>query len=320
VIEAMSRDSKIDIITSHYVTLTKDVTKVGHADRLGAIELLNGYNSYTSGAPDGHNTKRWGFSEDVPSGIAGWDPPYAPIPPSVFKVFDNDYTAAHVRVEAWEFLMNGGAVFDHLAYRWGNVANPTPTPSPSPPATYNSGGNMQANLAREQLGYLGNFLKTINLDKMTRTMPNDINSWLNLPPTYGQRSYWAAMSRPNELQHKQQFLFYFHRSTIATEDTKYEVWQAGGANPRLSLSVRKLAGGINTERGCFRADWYYPSGKRPNGNPAQTNGVLTKIQSDKIDFSSHGLNISLLGPAYVQDILVKITRVQDGQCPEVLPP
>lgn len=308
VISAMASDTKIDIITSHYVNLTKNVPKVNNTDRFGGMELLRSFNTYTGGAPDGHNTKRWGFTEGASSGLAGWDPPYS----NTFKVFDNDYTAAHVRVEAWEFLLNGGAVFDHLAFRWGNIASTTGT------APYNSGGFAQANLARDQLGYLSNFLKSLNLDKMTRTMSN-ANSWLNNPPAYGQQSYWAAMSRPSESQHKQQFLFYFHRSTILTDDVKYEVWQAGGSNPKLSLSVKNLAGGINAERGCYRADWYYPSGKTPTGGAAQTGGTLTRIRSDKIEFPAHGSIGNLVSPVYVQDILLKITWVQAGACPAVLP-
>jgi hypothetical protein len=97
VIEAMARDLKIDIITSHYVSLTKDVPKVAPDFRFGGMELLRTYNSYTVlGAPEGYNTKRWGFTEGASSGLAGWEEPrYSPSSP--FKVFDNDYTAAHVR-------------------------------------------------------------------------------------------------------------------------------------------------------------------------------------------------------------------------------
>lgn len=313
VISAMASDTKIYIITSHYVNLTKNVPKINNGDRFGGMELLRSFNTYTNGAPDGHNTKRWGFTEGASSGLAGWeDPPYSPN--SNFKVFDNDFTAAHVRVEAWEFLLNGGAVFDHLAFRWGNIASTTGT------APYNSGGFAQANLARDQLGYLSNFLKSLNLDKMTRTMSNASTSWLNNPlPAYGQQSYWAAMSRPSESQHKQQFLFYFHRSTILLDDVKYEVWQAGGSNPKLSLSVKNLSGGINVERGCYRADWYYPSGKTPTGGAAQSGGTLTRVRSDKIEFPTHGSIGNLVSPVYVQDILLKITWVQAGACPAVLP-
>ncbi len=311
VIEAMARDLKIDIITSHYVSLTKNVPKINNADRFGGIELLRSYNSYTAVGPDGHNTKRWGFTEGASSGIAGWDPPYAPT--AIFRVFDNDYTAAHVRVEAWEFLTNGGAVFDHLAFRWGNVAATTGT------APYNSGGFAQANLARDQLGYLSNFFKSLNLNKMTRTMFNATNSWIHQPPSYIARSYWAAMSRPSESLHKQQFIFYFHRSALVDDDVRYEVWNTGGTNPKLNLSVKNLSGNINGERGCYRADWYYPSGKTPTGGSANAVGKLTVFRSDKIEFPNHGTISNLLSPPYSQDILLKISWVQAGACPAVLP-
>lgn len=309
VIDAMAHTDSVDIITSHYVSLNKDVPKVNRDFRLGAMELLRVYNTYNNGAPEGHNTKRWGFSEDNTSGVATW----YPVNSFTWTDFDDAYTAAHVRVEAWEFLMNGGAVFDHLSYRWGNVASTTGT------TDYNSGHNAQAILARDQLGYLGNFLKTINLDKMTRTMENASNRWLDAP-TYGSQSYWAAMSRPSESPlHKQQFLFYFHRSASVDYGVRYEVSHGGGTNPKVSLNVKNLAGGINAERGCYRADWYYPSGKTPSGGSAQTSGVLNIVRSDKIEFSTLGTISALQSPPYVQDILLKITRVQSGACPAVLP-
>jgi hypothetical protein len=288
VISALREEGVIDIINSHYVNLTGPAGPVPAADRYGAMRLLRTWNIYDgNGIPAGTNNKRWGFSEDRPSGVSCCDLPY---------------TADNVRVEAWEFFMNGGALFDHLSYRWGNPAN--------------GDNSTQADNARNYLGYLGRFLNTIRLDGMKRMMPGLANSWLEAPPTYGQ-PFWAAMSRPRTVDagvtNFQSFLFYAHRSV--DKGARYDAYHVDPPNlpvlKNITIKVKNLG-----NNGCYRADWYYPSGEIINGKGGQTNRVLNPAQTDMINFFPTTANPtrSVTSPPYRQDVVVKITWVKSTQC------
>lgn len=312
VITAMTQTANVDIITSHYVQLKDGVGpsngRVAQDDRYGAIKLIRSFNNYTNGAPNIDNTKVWGFSEDRPTGVRNWDPVWAPSPPSVFTSYDPTWAAAAVRVEAWEFLMSGGGLFDHLSYRWGNLANV------NPPFAWNKGNEPQAILARTQLGYLGKFMGTLDLDGMKRTMTSESSTWIKLLPTYGNSNYWAAMSRQRSgsgaATKYESFLFYFHRSKLFSTWAKYEPYNVDEALTTITIRATQMP-----FAGCYRADWYAPSGETLDGKVALNNGALIPTQTVK--FFSSGLTAfkDLTSPKYKQDVLLKISWVQAGQCP-----
>jgi hypothetical protein len=299
VITTMAAEGSIDIITSHYVNLNDDIKDtnnqvvVAKENRYGAIELLRSWNTYeVNGAPSGINTKRWGFSEDRPSGIAFWND----ATPPVFVHDDKPWTADSVRVEAWEFFLNGGALFDHLSYRWGN----------------NSGNEPQAVRARDHLGYLGRFMNTIRLDGMKRMMPGTVNSWIESPPPYGS-PFWAAMSRPRTVDsgvtHNQEFLFYAHRSQ--NKGVRYEAYHADNLTTAISIKVKNLG-----NSGCYKAEWFYPSGEKINGAGGVTNLVLQVAKTEPFNFfpTPSAPTRTLVSPPYKQDVVVRIIWVGSAQC------
>jgi hypothetical protein len=310
VITAMTQAANVDIITSHYVQLPGAVGptggKVQATDRYGAIRLVRDFNKYTSGAPNIDNTKLWGFSEDRPTGVRNWNPPFSL--PSVFTPYDPTWAAAAVRVEAWEFLMNGGGLFDHLSYRWGNLTNV------NPPFAWNKGNEPQAIAARNQLGYLNKFLGTLTLDGMKRMMTGETASWINPAPTYGPSSYWAAMSRPRTgsgaATKFETFLFYFHRSG-AGPGVKYEPYNVNENTTTVTVTATQMP-----NVGCYQAEWYAPSGETIDNKPGLTgNGTLAVLQSFKFYSSGPTTTRPLTSPKYKQDVLLKISWFQAGQCP-----
>lgn len=275
-------DLNLDIVTGHYVHLKGRKGSLTEGNRFSAIKLLNAYNAYTAGgAPVLNNTKRWGFSEGRPTGTLGDYPD--PLDPTR----RDPLTADAARVEAWEFFMNGGALFDHLSYKW---ANPDGDNETTPPKVLN------------YYKLLSGFMNNVPLDGMKRMTLNQTNKWINDPPAYGS-PYWAAMSNGSTV-----FLFYLHRSTLAGINfDRYDVYRGTPATWR-NFTVQNL--------GCgdFRADWYYPDGKAVNGVGAAVNGALTPFGGFDFRFSSTTATRLFQTPSFRQDIVLKITRVAPRTC------
>ena len=274
VITSLRQDPNIEIISSHYVRLLHNVGPVNQGDRYGGMQLLRKWNDYEDqGQAKGFNNRHWGLSEDQASGETG---------------FDDQWTADNVRVEAWEYLLNGGALFDHLSYRWANT----------------SGNEPQAVLARQYLGYLGRFMNTFSLVGMKRMVVSSTNQpyrWIYSPPTYGS-PFWAAMANSKT------YLFYAHRSSY--KNLKFDAYQANttSATTRISIKVQKLA-----TLGCYQADWYYPKGEVIDGGGV--NGtILISAQKERFNFTA-GSSKVLLSPNYRQDVVLKLNWVQAGSCP-----
>ena len=296
-ITKMSREAAIDIITSHYVNLNNNVPNVVAEDRYGAMELIRTFNTYNGTTATTDNTKLWGFSEDKPTGVRNWFPWNS----QTFKLWDETWAAAAVRVGAWEFLMNGGGLYDHLSYRWGNVQVGTVF-GPS------SGNEPQAILARNQLGYLAKFMETLKLSKMRRMMPGQGGAWISPAPLYQNGSYWSAMSRPREGTNFETFLFYFHRSTLI--GPRYEPFHANNNTATVTIDVTRMP-----NVGCYKADWYYPSGETIGGvSGLDSNGALKVVRPDTFHSAGNTTTRKLTSPAYKQDVLLKISWWKTGPC------
>lgn len=286
-------DLDIDIITGHYVHLKGDRLPLPQTERFSALRILRDYNIYqANGAPDtNRNNMRWGFTEGRVTGTRGDYAQTTNDPETPIDDRKDPLTAEAARVEAWELFMNGGALFDHLSYRW---ANPVASDNERKPPVV--------------LGYyklLSKFMSTIpfsdvNLKRMTT---NQTNRWINNPPTYGPGQYWAALSNGSTL-----FLFYQHRSTLAGFGSDRYLMYDGAAQAGPSFVVRKL--------GCgdFRAEWFYPDGKAI-GNDGGTEGGLLK-PFGKVDFpmNSAGSTRSFNTPLFKQDIVLKITKLVSRTC------
>ena len=191
----------IDIAAAHYVKKDPVFTKVGDVrifepgalvgtttDALGAISMIMKYN--VDGSPK--NNKIWAFNETRITGLA-YHQVYNPSPA----------TPASARAEAWEFMLSGGAVYDHMGFNWGNK-------------TADATG---ARGTRLDLGKLAGILinNTVNLTSMKRN-----KSWLVGLPEYGStmtqvagqphipaqppRQFYAAMNNNDT------FFYYRHNS------------------------------------------------------------------------------------------------------------
>ena len=277
-IDGVDKYSKIDIINGHYVFMKGPLSLPGggsipEIDRFGAITLLRTYNAYNNaGAPTADNTKRWGFNEGRYGGVPD-DSDY-----------HDDVTGPSARVEAWENMINGSAIFDHLTYRWANN---------------NSGdNNINADEARRFLGYLRKFMTSFSLSGMKRMMPAVASRWINNPPAYGS-PYWAAMSNGST------YLFYAHRSGLSPHGfAKYDPF-TGASFTTVSFTVQNLNGAGN-----YKAEWYNPDGTMTNGSGGVANGVLKPVTS--VTFYWHPTTNPtklLTSPPYKQDIVLKITKL-----------
>ena len=310
VITAMTKEANVDIITSHYVQLQGAVGpnggKVFEIDRYSGIKLLREFNKYTNGGANIDNTKLWGFTEDRPTGVRNWNPPWAA--DAVFTSYDPTWAAAAVRVEAWEFLLNGGGLFDHLSYRWGNLTNV------NPPFAWNKGNEPQALAARAQLGYLNKFMRTLHLDGMKRMTAGENISWIKPAPAYAPFSYWSAMSRARTgsgaATKFETFLFYFHRSTLVNTGAKYEPHNINNNLTTTTINVTQMP-----FTGCYQADWYAPSGETIDNKVGLVGGALAVVQTGKFYSANAASSRPLQSPKYKQDVLLKITWFGAGQCP-----
>lgn len=271
-IDGLIPDSRIDIINGHYVHFEGNMGSVLEDNRMAAIKLLRAYNLYRNDGLQGlSNTKIWGFNEGRISGIPTTSP-------DLYHEGD-PVTGAGVRIEAWEFMLNGGGLFDHLSYRWAN-----PLAADNFPVSDES---------RKFLGYLSRFLNTIPLAGMKRTTGNQTAKWIANLPVYGS-PYWAAMSNGNV------HLLYLHQSTISNHGfAKYN--PKPGSSFTNTITVQNLG----TTTGNYTAEWYRPDG---SGNSV-TNGVLQPLGAFTTTFPwSPGQTRNLTTPAYGPDIVLKITR------------
>ncbi len=295
-ITKMAREATIDIITSHYIQLTNNVPNVVSEDRYGAIKLIRTFNTYNGTTATTDNTKLWGFSEDKPTGVRNWHPWNST---TNFKLWDETWAAAAVRVGAWEFLMAGGGLYDSLSYRWGNhqVGNPVFGPS--------AGNEPQAILARNQLGYLSRFMETLKLSKMKRMMPGQ--GWISPAPPHQDRSYWSAMSRPREGSNFEQFLFYFHRSELI--GPRYRPHFTDNSTTTVTINVTKMP-----NVGCYKAEWYYPSGETIGTVSGLAGGALAVVKSEPFFSNGSATSRPLRSPDYKQDVLLKISWWKTGPC------
>lgn len=269
-IEALSQDSRIDIINSHYVKLKNGAGPIPETNRFSGIRLLQAYNVYRdNGTPGFYNTKRWGFNESQPSGAGDG--------------LGDPVTADSARIEAWEFFMNGGALFDHLSYRWAN-----PVAADNHPA---SDG------ARTYYSYLAKFMNTFSFEGMKRLTGNQTLKWATGTPVYGS-PYWAAMGNGNV------FLFYMHRSTISAHAyAKYEEY-SGSTPITNSLTVQNLGAA-----GWYTALWYHPDGKAINGSSEVLNGVLQPAKQEQFYWDPFTNPTKVLtSPPYKQDVVLKLTK------------
>jgi hypothetical protein len=229
---------KVLLVNGHYVTF-KDVT------RQGAMQILRNYHGGTSGSLN----RIFGFNESH-------------ITPSITQ----GHTADTMRVEAWEFMLNEGGVYDHLGYQWTSAAAMT---------------------VRDQLGALSTFINSLDLIDMKRSLGNP-PAWLPGLPAYGSldnptnpsapRIYWAAMEGPD-------YVLYLHHSGMTTGDFRHYTKPAS-ITRRTSLAVQ-----LPLASDPYTAQWIKPVDKSNIGSP--------------VTIPASG-SATLTVPTYTYDIALKI--------------
>lgn len=283
-VTALRAYSKIDIIASHYVHLATrtEPLPLNATVRYSAFRLLRTFSDYqSSGQPGLTNNEIWGFNEGRYTGNKTED--------------SQTDTAAAARVEAWEFFMNGGGLYDHLSYRWANTAaEDAARPAPG--------------VARTYFKYLSQFMTGISLDAMHRFTTNQTNGWLKTYPPENPRPsdnaelnspYWAAMSNGTH------FFYYMHRSKRSgVKQDRYRVFTG---TPAAGDPIVVQKSGLGT--GCFKAEWFYPDGVKINGlGGVNSAGVLLSAKTGHFFFTTSSTTQQLTTPLYKQDVVLRITK------------
>ncbi len=191
--------------------------------------------------------------------------------------------------------MNGGGLYDHLSYRWGNsAAEDLARPMPGAARTY--------------FKYLSKFMSGIPLDQMHRFTSNQTSGWLKTHPPDNPRPsdnvelnspYWAAMSNGTH------YFYYLHRSKrFGVKADRYRVY-GGAAAPGDAIVVERS--GMGT--GCFKAEWFYPDGLKINNRGGlDAAGLLLSAQTTHFFFTTSSTDQQLAAPTYKQDVVLRITR------------
>jgi hypothetical protein len=186
------------------------------------------------------------------------------------KVIANDETggADHsdrkYRTEAWNFILAGGAVYDHLDFsytpeREDGMAVPLPTGTPG-------GGGPEL---RKQLQILKEFVEVFDFIKMT---PNEavVKEREVLEPGTGSKAKLTL-------------------SALAQVGTAYAIHVNGGIQAELMLDL---------PAGTYQVEW-----------------INTKTgKVDLAETARHiGGNRNLVSPAYVEDIALRLKRINDSE-------
>jgi hypothetical protein len=296
--------AKIDIISSHYVKATGSKPGVAEVDRLAGIKLLHNYNTYTGSTPGSANKKIWGMNETHITGISG----------------NISATAASARTEAWQLIMNGGGLYDHYSYNWGNRE-----------ASFN---HAESDAARRQLGYLALFVNNLPLASMRRTMPAAGTLWATVPTDAysspdligcnGSSYCWSAMEERNTK------VLYIHHSNLSsaggfrrynpvpkstTSSCAANCLTSCSASCQSSCHVESGSNlslkNLDTCAGSYVGEWFTPDGTHKD---ALNN--LVAIPGRSFNFTwSPGQTFSIPTPqCYGHDIVLKVRRT-GASCP-----
>jgi hypothetical protein len=245
-----SSSPRVKVMNAHY-------PQVKGSDRVGAIELIRNYNN----GPSGNLNRLYGFNETHIT------PSITPGSPQVKA----DVNSA--RVEAWEFMMHEGGIYDHLGYQWTSAAGQT---------------------VRTQLGKLATFINGFNLMTMRRS-PGNPPSWLPFLPAYGSsdggaggaKIFWGA------LESSQARVLYLHHSKLLDDNpppsvtAKFHKYDPPSSINKLTSVTVNPPG-----TGSYYARWIQPSDTTQLGATVTIPG---------------GVNTTLSVPAYSRDIALVVT-------------
>lgn len=312
-------ESKVSILGGHYATLEDDgSSSPGGAPRnRGAIQQVRNQNGVV---------KIYEFNEgQITQGVPIVNGSPAPVPGknydiSTYGKYRNRYTRSRnpangnviygspepARAEGWEFLLNGGASFDHFGY------------------VYNSD---QGKNIRQQVGVMKRVLEGLQVFTTLQPTPPQGASWLLVGsdannthrpyPTQttgysnGSQRFWAAMESPGYMSPTvatRKFLFYVHRSTFrckasdASDPTyngscpSYQAFAGYDARPKTGFYQEKLKLNLGPKAATFTAQWMDPATGANKGS------------SITLDAPCPATGCTVSSPVYDYDLLLKITQ------------
>jgi hypothetical protein len=263
----------IDIVNGHYVRLGDSGTPLAQPrDPFGATEILRNYDKYNAntGVQNATNNKIWGFDEGRYTGLA--------VDPISYH---------SIRAEAWEFMLGGGGIYDHLSYNWGNLKT-----------GYNQS---DPNNARDNLSYLKKVLDgSGDLAAMKK-----LATWVAGPPVYGNPTppggpganvYWAAMRGDTT------FLYYQHHGFYSNHGGATYTPINVTSSYTAKLSVQKLGGCPQS----YTAEWLRPDNHDPStGAPIP---APTPVKTETFNWSPGQTRLLRLRNYRESDFAVRVKR------------
>lgn len=275
----------VDLVNGHYTTVSRTGPP---AINMGALQLAR---DFTRSKPVGFNetkissdttTKTWNGSTD-PCGAA---------------------TSA--RSEAWEFLLNLSAVYDHWGYNYSST-------------------NGQA--VRRQMCYLKDFMGKLPITQLkAQTARNTTAPFTGIPPSWvnvqdypstpdtlaaGVYTYWAA-AEPASNATSPNYVLYLHRdqrSCVATPSCPCEstsVIPLRGYHPVLTAAPTTTLTLKNLNPGSYTLSWIKPETAGTIGNTATV--VFNANQSCTINGGATTSPCKVTAPAYTYDVALWLKK------------
>lgn len=241
----------VDLINGHYTTVRQTSYPVLNT---GALKLAREFT----------RAKPIGFNETKISGLYGVDA--AGVPLSLKTGTEPCGQSASARAEAWEFLLNLGAVYDHWGYDYAST---------------------NGQQARRELCYLKNFLQQLPVSSLKAhaatggTPPTWVNVGTYPAPPESLASgtdftYWAALEPNSSSASNKQYVLYLHRdrracvpsATCGCQSTSLTTFRgyhpAPGLTPTTTLTLKNLF------PGNYDLYWLRPETARPIAGTTST--------------------------------------------------
>ncbi len=294
----LATGSGVTVVNGHYTQIVDRVAGGSATDpALGAITLARLYAKQSNIIIASNEGKISGDTTAFPWGgmgeTCGWEASTrnsSGQPVTGVPGVDCFGEADSARAEAWEFMLDLGASFDHFGYYWNSDFGVT---------------------IRQELGALRTFLTPLPLRQMVTSPDANFGSgptWINIGPSpyanpgVNPSKYWAAL-QPTSTATSLTYLLYIHHSISRKNQTGNSFLAFGGYQPIYNTSPtnpkysENLSLCLTPQTQHYSVQWFDPRSGSPLGT-AQTipgnSGCGTTITSS---------------PKYAYDILLKISQV-----------
>jgi hypothetical protein len=291
----LATGSGVTVVNGHYTQISARVAGGSVANpALGAIILARTYASQSNIILASNEGKISGDTTAFPWGgmgeTCGWEASTrnSSGQPTGVPGVDCFGEADSARAEAWEFMLDLGAAFDHFGYYWNSDFGVT---------------------IRQELGALRSFLTTLPLRQMV-TSPDPPNgagpTWVTIGPTpyanfnANPTKYWAAL-QPASTATSLTYALYIHHSSSRKNPTGSSFLAFGGYQPIYNTSPtnpkypENLSLCLTPQTQHYSVQWLDPR-----------NGA---VLSSKIISGMSACGTPISSPNYAYDIVLKVSQV-----------